>query len=146
MKKITGFLFVGLAMCALAYAGENYFHTIKAEIGGFATGLGVGMSEPGAGYVLDVNGASRVTGNPSFVGNPAFTGAPTVVGSISVSSNAATTYICKNYGAVDSLSTHSVVACSQAFLYSDAKLYIATTTVGENSALCASGTCWKAAW
>ena len=69
MKKILGFVAVLAVMFTLAYAGENYFHTIKAEIGGFATGLGVGMSEPAAGYVLDVNGASRITGSVTASGS-----------------------------------------------------------------------------
>jgi hypothetical protein len=152
MKKIIGLVSVVAVMFTLAYAGENYFHTIKAEIGGFATGLGVGMSEPAAGYVLDVSGANRITGvttmvgSPVITGSPAVTGSPTVVGSITISSSATTAYDCTDYGAVAALSTHSVVACSKAFLSTDATLYVATTTVGENSALCASGTCWKGVW
>lgn len=69
MKKIIGLVSVVAVMFTLAYAGENYFHTIKAEIGGFATGLGVGMSEPAAGYALDVVGAARLTGATTLTGS-----------------------------------------------------------------------------
>jgi hypothetical protein len=134
MKKIIGLVSVVAVMFTLAYAGENYFHTIKAEIGGFATGLGVGMSEPAAGYVLDVSGANRITGvttmvgSPVITGSPAVTGSPTVVGSITISSSATTAYDCTDFGAVAALPTVAA-ECSKVFLISDHKLYVATSAV-----------------
>jgi len=62
MKKIIVPIVAVIAFATLAFAGENYFHTIKAEIGGFAQSLGAGTSNPSSAYALDVVGDSRVSG------------------------------------------------------------------------------------
>lgn len=79
MKKLIVPVLAVAAFATLAFAGENYFHTIKAEFGAFASRLGVGVTEPSSSYVLDVAGASR------FVGTTAFTGSPVITGNLSVS-------------------------------------------------------------
>jgi hypothetical protein len=144
MKKITGFVVALVAMCALAYAGENYFHTIKAEIGGFATGLGVGISEPAAGYVLDVNGASKVVGAVTMTGAPAITGAASVVGSVTVSTSATSSARMAFKGAVVTLSTRNVTEGDIYYQTSDYKLYVATRTWAENVATCPTTLCYMA--
>ena len=148
MKKVIGSLCAVAVMFTLAYAGENYFHSIKAEFGGFASGLGVGKSEASAGYVLDVQGAALITGVPTIVGSPVITGSPditgnpTVVGSITISTSATTVYDCKDYGAVASLPTSGVSECSKAFLVSNHKLYVATAAASVSG--CVSGNCFVA--
>lgn len=133
MKKIIVPVLAVVAFATLAFAGENYFHSIKAEFGAFASRLGVGVSEANPSYVLDVAGAARVTGVPTIVGSPvitgspAITGNPAVVGYVSVSSAATSVaYICMN-GAYATLPTAGTEGC-MAYQLSDHKLYIATAT------------------
>lgn len=85
MKKIIVPVLAVMALATLAFAGENYFHSIKAEFGAFASRLGVGVSEANPSYVLDVVGASRFVGAITMTGSPAITGNPVVTGNLSVS-------------------------------------------------------------
>jgi len=62
------------AFAAVAFAGENYFQSVKAEHGAFATRVGIGTMAPSTSYVLDIVGASRITGVPTIVGAPAIKG------------------------------------------------------------------------
>ncbi len=121
MKKILFPVLAVVAFATLAFAGTNYFHTIRAEYGGFASGLGVGMAEPSAAYVLDVAGATRLVGSPAITGNPS------VVGYISVSSASTSgSSLCMN-GSYVTLPTAGTEGC-MAYQTSDHKLYIATAT------------------
>ena len=127
MKKIIVSVLAVVAFATLAFAGENFFHTIKAEFGGFASSLGVGKSEAASGYALDVAGASRFVGTVAMTGSPAITGNPAVVGYVSVSSAATSVaYICMK-GAYATLPTAGTEGC-MAYQLSDHKLYIATAT------------------
>ena len=127
MKKIIVPVLAVVAFATLAFAGENYFHSVKAEFGAFASRLGVGVSEANPSYVLDVAGASRLTGVATVVGSPAVTGNPAVVGYVSVSSAATSVaYICMK-GAYATLPTAGTEGC-MAYQLSDHKLYIATAT------------------
>jgi hypothetical protein len=85
MKKLLAPVLAVAVFATLAYAGENYFHSVKAEFGAFATRLGVGVTEPSASYALDVVGASRFVGAVTMTGSPAITGNPAVTGNLSVS-------------------------------------------------------------
>lgn len=85
MKKIIVPVLAVVAFATLAFAGENYFHSVKAEFGAFASRLGVGVSEANPSYVLDVAGASRFVGAITMTGSPAITGNPAVTGNLSVS-------------------------------------------------------------
>lgn len=103
MKKIIVPIVAVVCLATLAFAGENYFHTIKAEFGAFASNVGVGMSEPNPSYALDVAGASRFVGAISMTGSPAITGNLSVSGQIllpSVSSTTIATLVPAAVGAV----------------------------------------------
>lgn len=133
MKKLIVPVLAVAAFATLAFAGENYFHTVKAEIGAFATRLGVGVSEPSSSYVLDVAGPVRlvgaptITGAPAITGNPSVTGAASVVGSISVSSSATSGSAMCFKGSYVTVPTAGVEGCL-AYQTSDHKLYVATAT------------------
>lgn len=127
MKKIVIPVIAIACFATLAFAGENFFHTIKAEFGAIASNLGVGVSEPNPAYALDVVGAARVTGTPTIVGSPAITGNPSVVGYVAVSSaSTSNSYICMK-GAYVTLPTAGTEGC-MAYQLSDHKLYVATAT------------------
>ena len=127
MKKILFPVLAVVAFATLAFAGTNYFHTIRAEYGGFASGLGVGMAEPSTAYVLDVAGATRIVGVPTITGSPAITGNPSVVGYVSVSSASTSgSSLCMN-GSYVTLPTAGTEGC-MAYQTSDHKLDRATAT------------------
>ena len=75
------------AFAAVAFAGSNYFQSVKAEHGAFATRVGIGTMDPSTDYVLDIVGASRITGVPTIVGAPAITGNPTITGDATLTGN-----------------------------------------------------------
>lgn len=127
MKKIIVPVVAVIGLAALAFAGENYFHTIKAEMGAFASRLAVGATEPNPSYALDVVGAARVTGSPTIVGSPAITGNPAVVGFVSVSSAATSLNAICMKGAYVTVPTAGTEGCL-AYQLSDHKLYVATAT------------------
>lgn len=144
MKKIVTAV-VGVAVLAtLAFAGENYFHTVKAEIGAFATRLGVGVTEPSTLYVLDVAGASRLVGATAFTGAVSQTGAQSVVGSVAVSTAADSSVSMRFRGAVVTLSTRSANRGDIFYQTSDNKVYIATQAITENLATCVGTVCYSA--
>ena len=133
MKKIIVPVVAVIGLATLAFAGENFFHTIKAEMGAFASRLAVGATEPNPSYALDVVGAARVTGVPTIVGapvitgSPAITGNPAVIGYVAVSSaSTSSNYICMK-GAYVTVPTAGTEGCL-AYQLSDHKLYVATAT------------------
>lgn len=91
MKKIIVPVLAVVAFATLAFAGENYFHSVKAEFGAFASRLGVGVSEANPSYVLDVAGASRLVGSVAITGSPAVTGNLSVSGQMLLPSVSSTT-------------------------------------------------------
>lgn len=91
MKKIIVPVLAVVAFATLAFAGENYFHSVKAEFGAFASRLGVGVSEANPSYVLDVAGASRFVGAITMTGSPAVTGNLSVSGQMLLPSVSSTT-------------------------------------------------------
>ena len=127
MKKILFPVLAVVAFATLAFAGTNYFHTIRAEYGGFASGLGAGVSEPNPSYVLDVAGAARIVGVPTITGSPAITGNPAVVGYVAVSSAATSLNSICIKGAYATLPTAGTEGCL-AYQTSNHKLYVATAT------------------
>jgi len=117
MKKVLVPVLAVMAFATLAFAGSNYFHTIKAEYGGFASGLGVGMSEPSSSYVLDIAGASRFVGAISMTGSPAITGNLSVSGQMllpNVSSTTIASLVPAAVGAVVFNTTRSMVCIGTA--------------------------------
>ena len=127
MKKIIVPVVAVIGLATLAFAGENFFHTIKAEFGAFASNVGIGMSEPNPSYALDVVGAARVTGTPTIVGSPAITGNPSVVGYVSVSTSATSSGILCMKGSYVTLPTAGTEGC-MAYQTTGHKLYVATAT------------------
>lgn len=156
MKKLIVPVLAVTAFATLAFAGENYFHTVKAEFGAFASRLGVGVTEPSSSYVLDVAGPMRlvgaptitgapvVTGNPTITGNPAVTGAASVVGSVAVSTSASSTVTVTFKGAVVTLSTRPATVGEIWFQSSDYKLYLSTRVPAHNDATCSGTFCYSA--
>lgn len=144
MKKIIVPVLAVAAFATLAFAGENYFHSVKAEFGAFASRLGVGMSEPSGSYVLDVAGASRVTGVLTLVGSPAITGSPAVVGAVSVATSATSGYGLVFKGAVVTLSTQPAVEGEIWFQTSDRKVYVSTRVPAANVTYCNATGCYSA--
>ena len=128
MKKIIVPVLAVVAFATLAFAGENYFHSVKAEFGAFASRLGVGVSEANPSYVLDVAGASRLTGVATVVGSPVITGTPAIVGSVTVSSSATSGSSACYMGSFASLPATGVEGCVAYVAGSVHKVYIATAT------------------
>ena len=144
MKKILLPVVAVAAFATLAFAGENFFHSVKAEFGAFASGLGVGVTEANPSYVLDVVGASRVVGATTFTGAVSQTGAQSVVGSVAVSTAADSSARVAFKGAVVTLSTKNVTYGDIYIQTSDNKVYVATRTWGENVATCPTTLCYSA--
>lgn len=150
MKKLIVPVLAVAAFATLAFAGENYFHTVKAEIGAFATRLGVGVSEPSSSYVLDVSGPVRlvgaptITGAPVVTGNPSVTGAASVIGSVAVSTSASSTVSVSFKGAVVTLSTRPATVGEVWFQTSDFKLYVSTKAPAHNDNTCPTTLCYSA--
>jgi len=126
MKKLLAPVLAVAVFATLAYAGENYFHTIKAEFGAFASRLGIGMSEPSASYTLDVAGASRV------------------VGSVAVATSATSGYSLVFKGATVTLSTQPTSVGQMWLQTSDLKVYISTRVPAANDPACALAACYSA--
>ena len=150
MKKIIVPVVAVIGLAAMAFAGENYFHSIKAEFGGFASSLGVGKSEAASGYVLDVAGATLLTGTPTVVGNAtltgnlAQTGSQSVIGSVAVSTSASSTVTVSFKGAVVTLSTRPASVGEIWFQSSDFKLYVSTKAPAHNDDTCPTTACYSA--
>jgi hypothetical protein len=144
MKKILLPVVAVAAFATLAFAGENFFHSVKAEFGAFATRLGVGVTEANPSYVLDVVGPSRVVGAVTMTGAPAVTGAASVVGSVAVSTAADSSVRMAIKGAVVTLSTRNVTMGDLFYQTSDNKVYVATRTWGENVDSCPTTACYVA--
>lgn len=144
MKKIIGSVIAVAVLTTLAFAGENYFHTIKAEFGAFASKLAVGMSEASAPYALDVNGASRFVGAQTISGARSITGTDSHVGSIAVSTSASSSSALTFRGCVVTLSTRSASYGDVLLQKSDNKIYLATQTITENMTTCSGTACYSA--
>lgn len=138
------------AFAAVAFAGSNYFQSVKAEHGAFATRVGIGTMDPSTSYVLDIVGASRITGVPTIVGAPAITGNVTLtgnltqVGAISVSTSATSSTSVGFKGAIVTLSTRPASIGEIWFQTSDYKLYVSTKAPAHNDNTCPTTLCYSA--
>lgn len=103
------------------------------------------ISTAGAGTFtgLTNTGALANTGTFTNTGALSATSLTATAGSVTISSSAATAYDCAYLGAQAALPT-TAVECSQVYLISDHKLYVATVTVSVAANGCLAGGCWAA--
>lgn len=132
MNKIIVSVLALFVLAGPAFAGDNYFNSVKAEYVTAASQMKVGSSlEPASGFALDVVGNLKVSGN--ITASPTLTGNLTLVGNQSVSGSKAevpsTSYSALAISsAISPVGVNFLVVSASGTLTSTATPFISTTT------------------
>lgn len=132
MNKIIVSVLALFVLAGSAFAGDNYFNSVKAEYVTAASQMKVGSSlEPASGFALDVVGNLKVSGNitasPTLTGNLTLVGNQSVSGSKAEVPNTAYSAIAVS-SAISPVGVNFLVINASGTLTSTATPFISTTT------------------